>query len=516
MKVLNENIFEIAFRNATEGLILVDEHSKIQLCNPRASELFGYQEEEILGEPIEILVPRNVREAHIKHRDAFQESPKTRTMGGMNSELMGQHKEGHLFPVEVSLNHFETHGRKLVLAFVTDITERKKQDDELMLARVELFNMNKELENIVQERTRELVKMQQLYMLIARNFPEGTINVIDRDLNYVFVEGKELFKYGMTSQLLIGTSYLERLPKAIIPALKAKLFQAFMGENSIYEVLVNKNYYELNIVGLCDEDGTISQLLIVEHNITKKRLAAIEQEKALQREREMSEMKSRFVSMASHEFRTPLSAILSSASLIEKYETTEQQPQREKHTKRIKDSVNNLNNILNDFLSLDKLSSGKVEVHFSYVNPKQLIEETLCEIEVLKRDGQTIHYRHEGSEEAFWLDEKIYKNVLINLTSNAIKYSKDDGLITIQSHQTPYDLSLKVIDNGIGIPLNEQKNIFERFFRANNVTNIQGTGLGLNIVKRYIDLMSGTIKFESAPDVETIFEVTIPIRTKKQ
>jgi PAS domain S-box-containing protein len=514
MKVLSENIFEIAFRNATEGLILVDEHSKIQLCNPRANQLFGYEAEEIIGQPIEILVPRNVRDQHVHHRDNYQKAPKTRTMGGMNSELMGQHKKGHLFPVEVSLNHFEAQGRPMVLAFVTDISDRKKQDNELLQARVELFNMNKELENMVQERTRELVKMQQLYMLIARNFPEGTINVIDRDLNYVFVEGKELFKYGMTSQLLIGTGYLERLPKAIIPALKDKLFRAFMGENSIYEVLVNKNFYELNIVGLRDEDGTISQLLIVEHNITKKRLASIEQEKALQREKEMSEMKSRFVSMASHEFRTPLSAILSSASLIEKYETTVQQPQREKHTKRIKDSVNNLTNILNDFLSLDKLSSGKVEVNYTSINPKQLIEETLCEIEVLKRDGQTIDYTHQGLQEVCLLDERIYKNVLINLISNAIKYSKDDGKIAIESSQTPTSLSVKVIDNGIGIPLEEQKNIFDRFFRANNVTNIQGTGLGLNIVKRYIELMEGTITFESTPNVATIFEVIIPVRSE--
>lgn len=100
-----------------------------------------------------------------------------------------------------------------------------------------------------------------------------------------FVEGKDLFKYGLTSQLLIGTSYLERMPKAIVPHLKDKLFKAFLGQNAIFEISINKNYYELNIVGLTDNDNTIAQLLIVEHNITKKRLAAIEQEKALQKKR---------------------------------------------------------------------------------------------------------------------------------------------------------------------------------------------------------------------------------------
>lgn len=270
MDTLSENIFEIGFNNASEGLVLVDAESKIVLCNTRSNELFGYQKDELVGKPIEVLVPRKTRDQHVHHRNGYHEAPKTRRMGGTQSELMGEKKDGSLFAVEVSLNHFVMNRKQFVLAFITDISERKKIDDELKAARIELFQMNKELENIVQERTDELVKMQQLYMLIARNFPDGTINVIDNELNYVFVEGKDLFKYGLTSQLLIGTSYLERMPKAIVPHLKDKLFKAFLGQNAIFEISINKNYYELNIVGLTDNDNTIAQLLIVEHNITKK------------------------------------------------------------------------------------------------------------------------------------------------------------------------------------------------------------------------------------------------------
>lgn len=215
--------------------------------------------------------------------------------------------------------------------------------------------------------------------------------------------------------------------------------------------------------------------------------------------------------MASHEFRTPLSAILSSASLIEKYPNTEQQPQREKHTKRIKDSVNNLTNILNDFLSFDKLSSGKVEVNLSFVQPKKLIEETLVEIEVLKKDQQVIEYTHIGNDDWVEIDEKIFKNIIINFISNAIKYSKENGLIKAISILENAQLKVTIIDNGIGIPLTEQNNVFERFFRAQNVTNIQGTGLGLNIVKKYVELLGGTIDFKSIPDVETEFTIIIPV-----
>lgn len=512
MDALNENIFEISFKNASEGLVLVDVDSKIILCNPRANELFGYAENELIGQPIEILVPRNVKDKHVHHRQGYNAAPKTRRMGGLDSELMGEKKDGSFFPVEVSLNHFVLNEKQFVLAFVTDITERKKSDEALESARNELYKMNKELETIVHERTIELVKMQQLYMQISRNFPDGTINVVDNQLNYVFVEGKDLFKYGLTSQLLIGTSYLERMPKAIVPNLKEKLLNAFLGQNSVFEISINNNYYELNIVGLKDQDDTIEQLLIVEHNVTKKRLAALEQEKALQQEKEIGELKSRFVSMASHEFRTPLSAILSSAALIDKYPMLEQHPHREKHTKRIKDSVSNLTSILNDFLSLDKLSSGKVAVNLSWLNPKEVIEATLEEIEVLKKQNQTINYTHIGLENDCETDEKIFKNIVINFTSNAIKYSNDDGVIQIVSSLKNNMLSVKVIDNGMGIPVAEQDLVFDRFFRARNVTNIQGTGLGLNIVKKYVELLDGEIHFESIPNQKTEFRISIPVK----
>jgi signal transduction histidine kinase len=157
------------------------------------------------------------------------------------------------------------------------------------------------------------------------------------------------------------------------------------------------------------------------------------------------------------------------------------------------------------------LSSGKVEVNWTYVQPKKLIEETLAEIEVLKKDLQIIQYTHIGNNDWVEIDEKIFKNIVINFTSNAIKYSKDNGLIKVISVLENAQLKVSVIDNGIGIPITEQNNVFERFFRAHNVTNIQGTGLGLNIVKKYVELLGGTIDFKSIPDKETEFTILIPV-----
>jgi signal transduction histidine kinase len=229
---------------------------------------------------------------------------------------------------------------------------------------------------------------------------------------------------------------------------------------------------------------------------------------ALEKERELNELKSRFVTMASHEFRTPLGTILSSASLIGKYETNEHQTKREKHIDRIKAAVSNLTEILNDFLSLEKLEEGVVRCQMVRINGKQLLSETIDDLKGISRNGQTIELVYEGNEEIF-ADPQLMKNIIINLVSNAIKYSKDDGQITVSSAVTSERFELNITDRGIGIPLEDQKNIFDRFFRATNAGNIQGTGLGLNIVKKYVELMDGSISFVSSEE-GTTFTVSLP------
>ena len=234
---------------------------------------------------------------------------------------------------------------------------------------------------------------------------------------------------------------------------------------------------------------------------------------ALSKEKDLNEMKSRFISMASHEFRTPLTTILSSANLISKYTESEQQENREKHIHRIQTAVQNLTNILNDFLSLERLESGaflqKVESFSLY----QLLEEIRGEFEHSLKKGQSIKMEVEENLPAIKSDPHILKNILINLLSNAIKYSGEGKIIQVQVSKTDDYMIISIIDEGIGIPKSEQKNLFRRFFRAKNVTNIQGTGLGLNIVRRYLDLIDGEITFTSTEGKGSKFVVTFPVNS---
>ncbi len=233
-----------------------------------------------------------------------------------------------------------------------------------------------------------------------------------------------------------------------------------------------------------------------------------ELEAALEKEKELNELKTRFVSMASHEFRTPLSTILSSISLLKKYGTDAKfDDKRSKHYDRVSSNVRSLTNILNDFLSLDKLQNGNITCYPTHFNLKELCLDSIDELEEQLKEQQIINFRFSGAP-MVCLDENLLKNSFLNLLSNAIKYSEKDIHFTVDAVGEEINISVK--DQGIGIPDEDKPHMFERFFRAKNVTNIQGTGLGLTIVKRYIDLMDGSIKFKSEYEIGTEFIIMLP------
>jgi PAS domain S-box-containing protein len=227
--------------------------------------------------------------------------------------------------------------------------------------------------------------------------------------------------------------------------------------------------------------------------------------RALSKEKDLSDLKSRFVSMASHEFRTPLSTILSSASLVAKYTQADEQDKRDKHIQRIRSSVNNLTNLLNEFLSIGKIEEGKVLAKNVEFNVKELISGLCMEMEGLVKPGQDIVYGHEG-EETIFLDPSLLRNIITNLLSNSIKFSAEDKLIEVRSLVAAKKISICVKDNGVGISKEDQQHLFERFFRGSNVVNIQGTGL--HIVAKYIEIMNGSVEFKSQLEKGSEFIIT--------
>lgn len=201
---------------------------------------------------------------------------------------------------------------------------------------------------------------------------------------------------------------------------------------------------------------------------------------SLEKEKELSRMKSRFVSMASHEFRTPLSSMQLSVVLIEKYLQISDDEQILKHLHKVKHSITGLNSILNDFLSLEKLDSGIVEAQYESFDILQFCEEIAEEMQLISKEDQIIIYQHSGSEKIVRLDQNLLRNCLINLISNAIKYSGEHTLIEFFSEVNEEQYVFSIKDNGLGIPEEDQPFLFQPFFRAHNTGNIPGTGLGLH------------------------------------
>lgn len=231
---------------------------------------------------------------------------------------------------------------------------------------------------------------------------------------------------------------------------------------------------------------------------------------ALKREQELNELKTKFLSLVSHEFKTPLSSILTSSMLLGKYKLTEQQAKRDRHIKIISDKVHYLNNILNDFLSVEKLEKGKVNYKLSTFKVSKVVNEVVYNANMLLKDGQQINYPDNIDGFSLYQDEKIVELALSNVVNNAIKYSSENTIIDISITQDDSTTTIQIKDNGIGIPEKEQKNIFNRYFRAENALLVQGTGIGLNIVKNHLENLNGSISFESVENKGTTFILKIP------
>jgi len=292
-------------------------------------------------------------------------------------------------------------------------------------------------------------------------------------------------------------------------------FNPFDLERSIrYSIEHANNLDQIQVLNAELEQRVIARTQELAEAITKleetnKSLFEAQQEikKALQKEKDLNELKSRFVTIASHEFRTPLSTVLSSASLIGKYKLTEEDDKRQKHVNRIKSAVSNLTSILNDFLSLSRIEEGKI---YNVPTTFELVPFTTDIVEDMQgyiKVGQQIRYQYQGISDPVTLDKQLLKNIIINLLSNASKYSGEGKNIFLSTEISLDYVKVAVQDEGIGIPEADQAHLFTPFFRAQNATNYEGTGLGLNIVKRYVDIMNGNLHYQSELNQGTTFTV---------
>ena len=527
------------FNNATVGILAVNGEGNIIMANGHLLKQFGYDNvSELIGQKVELLIPKNLRATHAKHRWDYNEHPQSRPMG-IGMDLMGLRKNGTQFPVEISLGHYKIGDEPHALAFINDITQRKEIENKII-------SLNTKLEEKVESRTQQLSEtVQKLEQQIketeaargelmrAHVFEDAILTyagaiiiatdekgiiqlfnpVAERMLGYKAEEvtGKHTFElfHDSYETLQRAEEFSKELDMEIKPGLETYVAKSRLNFQNEHEwKLIRRDGSKFTVLltktALRDAKGNIIGFLAIAHDISQRKKAEEDLQKALEKEKELGELKSRFVSMASHEFRTPLSTILSSAYLLSKYTTSEDQLKRQKHIDRIVSSVTMLTDTLNDFLSVGKIEEGKVQVKWKDFDITENISSIINEMKSISKKGQTFSYQHTG-ETSVLLDPMFLKHIIMNLLSNAIKFSPENSIIQITSAVENNHITLLVKDNGMGISKEDQVNLFERFFRGGNVANIQGTGLGLHIVKKYAEMMHGTIMFKSKLEQGTEF-----------
>lgn len=456
-----------------------------------------------------------------------------------NKELLGT------FAIYFPVSRKPLDTEKEIIYIITQATSVAIEQHNIGVAlknsRIELAAYAEALENKVTERTVELKAMvqklvesnlsledqiqitktaensatvsQKLLETIFNNFPRGFVGVIDSNLSVVFIEGEDLEVLGFRDAIQIGTPIdeLNLVPIALKKKVKKNVQKTLKGEHCTFEAVVQGISYLVNTTPLFNENHEVVQALFVYNNISDQKRVEVEIRNTLNKEKELNELKSRFISMASHEFRTPLSAVLSATNLIERQNEAGQEEKRLKYVSKIKTSVKNLVVILNDFLSLSKLEEGKVMAQPTFFDFIEFSESVVEEIQGIKKIGQVIEIVHSASSIEVGLDPKLVRHIVHNLLSNAIKYSEENKKITLKIDVRNTKLFIEVTDQGMGIPAEDQSNLFQRFYRAKNAANIEGTGLGLNIVMQYILLMEGNISFQSKLSQGTTFTVELPL-----
>lgn len=251
-------------------------------------------------------------------------------------------------------------------------------------------------------------------------------------------------------------------------------------------------------------------------DVTERKQAEAETQHALAKERELGELKSRFISTASHEFRTPLTIILMSAKLLEQFNQQASEQQKTLYFERIKAAIKRMNELLDDVLLVGKSESGKIEVNSTHLALIKFCQHLVEEMRMSAGDHHVINFVSRGDDTNSYLDEKLLHHILSNLLSNAIKYSPQGGDVDFNLVCEPHQATFEIKDSGIGIPPNDIKQLFSSFHRGSNVKSIPGTGLGLSIVKQYVDLLGGTITVNSEVGIGTTFIVVLPFTYNHQ
>ena len=477
----SEERFRLVVESAPNAMLLVSSAGKITLVNSQTEKLFQYSREELIGQGIEILIPKRYTEKHPGFRNMFFAKPETRSMG-VGRELFASRKDGTEFPVEIGLNPIEDSEGIMVLASIIDITERKKSE----------------------ERFRLVVESAPNAMLLVNS--EGKITLVNSQTEKLFQYAREeLIDQGI--EILIPKRFTEKHPG---------FRNMFFAKPETRSMGVGRELFASR------KDGTefpveigLNPIEFTDGNMVLASIIDITERKT----QESNRLKSDFLANMSHELRTPMNAIIGFSELLIDKKVGELSPKQLEYINDIHASGSHLLHLINDILDISKIESGKIELQLESFNIYKAIEEVIKVVKPLAdKKHICIELKSSIVINFIYLDRNRFLQILYNLLSNAIKFNTEDGNIYVEvsSLEKGYFL-LKIRDTGIGIAKEDLHKLFIPFVQldAGTTRRHEGTGLGLALTKKIVEAQQGEISIESAPGQGAIFYVKLPVNLEK-
>jgi protein-histidine pros-kinase len=476
---------------APDAMVAVDEEGLITLVNRQAERLFGYSRDELLGESVELLVPVPARAAHPGLREGYLRGGGGHRTFGVRPELTARRKDGTVFPAEISLSSMQTPEGVVVCAAIRDITARKLADN----------------------RFRGVIESAPDAMVIVSD--TGAIELVNGQVIRLFgYEREELI--GQPVEVLMPLRYRGRHPEHRRRFVRSPRLRPMGANLQLSGLRKDGTEFPVEIsLSPIESDGTVSVCATIRDVTSRRqieqsqRLAAEREREASARLREVDRLRTDFLATVSHELRTPLTAIKGFAEwLVGSWDVTDEARKRDM-IQRIHHAGGRLDFLIQDLLDFSRLERGKLKIELAPQRLVELLEEAQANA-ATALDEHRVDNRVPADLEVT-VDRSAFLRVLENLLTNAAKFSPRGSTIHLAVEVTPSTVVLSVRDEGVGIPDEEHEKVFDRFYRSPaTATSAPGTGIGLAIVKHFVEAQGGAVELRSAPDEGCDFRVTLP------